>query len=102
LRANLLCRSGEGRLLSFLPILYGHDENITNERRAESLPDLIIRNGLIVTAERQFEGDIRIRGDKIVEIGRDLPRREGGERELDAQGLLILPGGIPSKRSGAR
>jgi dihydropyrimidinase len=58
------------------------------------LQDLIIRNGLMVTAERQFEGDIRIRGDKVVEIGHELPRREGDERELDAQGLLILPGGI--------
>jgi dihydropyrimidinase len=58
------------------------------------LQDLIIRNGLMVTAERQFEADIRIRGEKIVEIGHDLPRREGDEREFDAQGLLILPGGI--------
>ena len=80
--------------MSFLPILYGPDEKIASERRAESLQDLIIRNGLMVTAERQFEGDIRIRGEEIVEIGHDLPRREGDERELDAQGLLILPGGI--------
>jgi dihydropyrimidinase len=58
------------------------------------LQNLIIRNGLIVTAEQQFEGDIRIRGEKIVEIAPDLPRREGDERELDAQGLLVLPGGI--------
>jgi dihydropyrimidinase len=80
--------------LSFLPVPYGHNENITNERRAELLQNLVIRNGLIVTAEQQFEGDIRIRGDKIVEINHDLPRRERDERELDAQGLLILPGGI--------
>jgi len=58
------------------------------------LQNLTIRNSLIVTAERQFEGDIRIRGDKIVEIDHELRRREGDERELDAQGLLILPGGI--------
>jgi dihydropyrimidinase len=67
---------------------------ITNERRAELLQNLVIRNGLIVTAERQFRGGIRIRGDKIVEIGHELPRGEDDERELDAQGLLILPGGI--------
>jgi dihydropyrimidinase len=65
-----------------------------NEWSAELLQNLIIRNGLIVTAEQQFEGDIRIRGDKIVEIAPDLPRHERDERELDAQGLLILPGGI--------
>lgn len=57
------------------------------------MQNLIIRNGLIVTAEQQFEGDIRTRGDKIVEIGHGLSR-EHDERELDAQGLLILPGGI--------
>jgi dihydropyrimidinase len=55
---------------------------------------LIIHNGLIVTAEQRFEGDIRIRGDKIVEIGHHLLRCEDDEREMDAQGLLILPGGI--------
>jgi dihydropyrimidinase len=65
-----------------------------NEWSAELLQNLVIRNGLIVTAEGQFEGDIRIRGDEIVEIGHDLPRCEGDERELDAQGLLVLPGGI--------
>jgi len=80
--------------LSFLPILCDSDENITNERRGASLQDLIIRNGLIVTAEGQFEGDIRIRGEEIVEIGHDLARREGDEREHDAQGLVVLPGGI--------
>jgi dihydropyrimidinase len=58
------------------------------------MPNLIIQNGLMVTAERQLEGDIRIRGEEIVEIGHDLRRRERDERELDAQGLLILPGGI--------
>ena len=56
--------------------------------------NLIIRNGSIVTAERQFEADIRIRGEKIVEIERNLPRQADDEREIDAQGLLILPGGI--------
>jgi dihydropyrimidinase len=58
------------------------------------MQNLIIRSGPIVTAERQFEADIRIRGEEIVEIGHGLARREGDERELDAQGLLILPGGI--------
>ncbi|MGA9348794.1 MAG: amidohydrolase family protein [Anaerolineae bacterium] len=69
--------------------------NQTNyESSAELSPNLVIRNGLIVTTERQFEADIRIRDGRIVEIDRHLPRREGDERELDAQGLLVLPGGI--------
>jgi dihydropyrimidinase len=58
------------------------------------LQNLIIRNGLIVTAERQLEADIRIRDGKIAEIDRNLPRSEADERELDAHGLLVLPGGI--------
>ena len=55
---------------------------------------VIIRNGLVVTADRQVETDIRIRGEKIEEIGRDLSKRQGNQREIDAQGLLVLPGGI--------
>ena len=53
-----------------------------------------IRNGRIVTAERQTEADIRIIGEKIAEIGPDLPPSAGEEREIDARGLLVLPGGI--------
>jgi dihydropyrimidinase len=67
----------------------------SDENSAELSPSLVIRNGLIVTAERQFEADVRICEDKIVEIDRNLTtRRAGDERELDAQGLLVLPGGI--------
>jgi dihydropyrimidinase len=55
-------------------------------------PGLVIRGGQIVTADRQYQADIRVRGETIVEIGRDLP--PGGGREIDARGLLVLPGGI--------
>ena len=54
---------------------------------------MLIRNGLIVTAERRFEADIRIRGQKIVEVGPHLPRSDDGP-EVEARGLLVLPGGI--------
>jgi dihydropyrimidinase len=54
----------------------------------------MIRDGRIVTAEGQIEADIRTVGEKIAEIGPDLPPRAGEEREIDAQGLLILPGGV--------
>ena len=47
-----------------------------------------------MTAERQIEADIRIIGEKIAEIGPDLPPSAGEEREIDARGLLVLPGGI--------
>ena len=59
-------------------------------------PDsLLIRGGLIVTAERQFFADIRARGGKIAQIGASLPPLSSGqERVVDASGLLVLPGGI--------
>ncbi len=56
-------------------------------------PGLTIRNGQIVTAVRQYRADIRVCGEQIVEIGRNLPPGDG-EREIDARGLLVLPGGI--------
>ena len=55
---------------------------------------LIIRNGLVVTADWQAETDIRIRGERIEAIARHLVKGHGGEREIDAKGLLVLPGGI--------
>jgi dihydropyrimidinase len=54
---------------------------------------LTIRNGQIVTAKRQYRADIRIRGERIIEIGHDLTP-VAGEREIDAHELLVLPGGI--------
>ena len=56
-------------------------------------PGLTIRNGRIVTADRQYSADLRVCGEKVVEISRDLPPGDG-ESEIDARGLLVLPGGI--------
>ncbi len=56
---------------------------------------LLVRGGLIVTAERQFSADIRARGGKIEQIGANLPPLSSGrERVVEAGGLLVLPGGI--------
>ena len=50
--------------------------------------DLAIRGGTVVTAERTFEGDVGISGERIAEVG-----RVGDAREvIDASGLLLLPG----------
>jgi dihydropyrimidinase len=54
--------------------------------------DLIVRDGTIATADGVRRGDIRIRGEKIAEIGSQL--RHENDDEIDAQGLLVLPGGI--------
>jgi N-acyl-D-aspartate/D-glutamate deacylase len=60
---------------------------------AQQPTELIIRNGLIVTADGRLEGDLRIRGETIAEIGRSLAAGVGA-REIDARGMLVVPGGV--------
>ena len=60
---------------------------------AQAAPELIIRRASIVNADGRTEGDIRIRGEKIAEIGRNLAAGSGA-RGIDAAGLIVLPGGI--------
>lgn len=55
--------------------------------------ELIIRDGLIVNADGRMEADIRIRGEKIAEIGRNLSAAPGA-REINARGMLLLPGAV--------
>ena len=50
----------------------------------------VIRNGTIVTADLTYKADVAIDGGKIVEIGENLK----GDRELDATGCYVMPGGI--------
>jgi N-acyl-D-aspartate/D-glutamate deacylase len=56
--------------------------------------DLLIRRGRIVdgTGNPWFEGDVAVRGDRIVAVGRvpQAPVR----REIDARGLVVAPGFI--------
>lgn len=60
---------------------------------AQTAPELIIRKATIVNSDGRTEGDIRVRGEKIAEIGRNLSGTSGA-REIDASGLLVIPGGI--------
>ncbi|KPK80392.1 MAG: hypothetical protein AMS25_09120 [Gemmatimonas sp. SM23_52] len=53
---------------------------------------LLVRGGTIVTAEQSFRADVRVRGDKIVEVGPGLA--PAGERVIDADALLVLPGAM--------
>ena len=55
--------------------------------------DLIIRDGRRVTAIGQSDGDLHIHNGTIAEMGPNLPKIPGG-REIDARGMLVLPGGI--------
>lgn len=53
---------------------------------------LLIQRGTVVTAEGRRRADVRCRGGQVVEIGPHLEPQ--GEERLDADGLLVLPGGV--------
>ena len=55
--------------------------------------DLVIRNGTVVTAVDSFRCDVGVRAGRVVALAEDLPR---GAQEIDAAGLLVLPGGVDS------
>jgi N-acyl-D-aspartate/D-glutamate deacylase len=61
---------------------------------AEPEYDLLLRNGRIVdgTGNPWFQGDVAVRGDRIVAVGRVPPGKVG--REIDARGLVVAPGFI--------
>jgi len=52
---------------------------------------LVVRGGAAVTAENAIIADIAIEDGRISAIGRELP---GAAREIDARGLVALPGVI--------
>jgi dihydropyrimidinase len=51
--------------------------------------DLAIRNGTVVTASGVFRADVGVDGARIVQVGGEVP---AAGREIDAAGLLVLPG----------
>ncbi|PAP92065.1 dihydropyrimidinase [Mesorhizobium wenxiniae] len=53
--------------------------------------DVLIRGGTVATATEVFKADVGIKGEEIFAIGHDLGR---GDREIDANGMLVLPGGV--------
>jgi len=52
--------------------------------------DLVIKNGMVVTATESYRADIAVDGETIALIGRDL----SGDQVIDAAGMLVMPGGI--------
>jgi len=52
----------------------------------------LIRNGTIVTACDEYEGDVLIEGRTVTAVGRNLPA--DGARAISAEGKLVIPGGI--------
>jgi N-acyl-D-aspartate/D-glutamate deacylase len=61
---------------------------------AEEPYDLLIRNGKVVDGSGNpwFVGDVAVRGDRIVAVGRVSP--VAAKREIDAKGLVVAPGFI--------
>ncbi|HUA53772.1 MAG TPA: dihydropyrimidinase [Candidatus Sulfotelmatobacter sp.] len=55
--------------------------------------DLVIRNGTVATASDVSRCDVGVRDGKVAALAEHLPGGAGA-RELDAGGLLILPGGV--------
>ena len=55
--------------------------------------ELVIRGGEVVTAADRFRADVGIRDGKIVAIAEQLNK---GMQEIEASGLLVMPGGIDS------
>src|SRR3982074_442770 len=55
--------------------------------------DLAIRGGPVVTASDTFRADVGVRAGRIVAVAAEI---EGAAREIDASGLLVLPGGSDS------
>ncbi|MDB6082596.1 MAG: dihydropyrimidinase [Gammaproteobacteria bacterium] len=53
--------------------------------------DLCIRNGTVVTAAERFRADLGVCDGRILAIGRDLA---AADQDVDASGLLVMPGGV--------
>jgi dihydropyrimidinase len=56
-------------------------------------PEILIRNATIMTSTGRLQGDLRIRGSAIAELGANLAPGPGA-RVIDGTGKLVLPGGI--------
>lgn len=52
--------------------------------------DLVIRGGLVAAAGGAAIADLGVRGERIAQLGGEMT----GAREIDAHGLLVVPGGI--------
>jgi dihydropyrimidinase len=54
---------------------------------------LLLRNGTVVTADKTFPADVLVEDGVIKEVQPGIPEN-AASRVIDAQGMLLLPGGI--------
>jgi dihydropyrimidinase len=57
------------------------------------MPDILIRNGTVVTARETIAADVLIEGDRIREVRASIPA-QAARKVIDATGLYVMPGGI--------
>ena len=55
--------------------------------------ELVVRNGTLATAGEVVKADIGVSNGRIVALGENLG---GGDREIDAAGKVVTPGGVDS------
>ncbi len=57
--------------------------------------DVVITNGVLLSAEGETRADVAIRGETIAAVGPGLAAgiRDGGEI-IDAKGRQVIPGGV--------
>jgi dihydropyrimidinase len=65
----------------------------TSTPTSPAMFDLVVRGGLVVTAEGRQHASIAIRDSRVVQIG-DIPPSLRGAQEIDASGRVVVPGGI--------
>ena len=53
---------------------------------------LLIKNGRIITASDDYVADVFIEGESVSAIDKKLERK--ADKEIDAKGLLVMPGGV--------
>ncbi|HVI47792.1 MAG TPA: amidohydrolase family protein, partial [Chitinophaga sp.] len=53
---------------------------------------VIVKNGRVITATDDYVADILIDGEKVIAIGKNLDVK--ADREIDASGMLVMPGGV--------
>ena len=58
-----------------------------------NMSSLLIKGGIVVTAESEAIADVLIKDGKIVEISENIPPQEG-IKVIDATGKYVCPGGI--------
>ena len=61
-------------------------------REGDSMLELIIKNGTIITSRESYQADIAVMDGKIVGIGKGLSMEAA--QVVDASGKLVLPGAI--------